>query len=277
MDVSGRGQVGGPARRRPPRRAPGYSAVSGVQSALIASGGVGGLAVLVLYVLRPWAQPRHAAPRERLETVPPVLRNTVPWPARVTGCACGVQSGEHKLWCATADAALDWAACNELPPPGEWTDQLLADLQAPGQRPRGMAEPPTLNDLRPGAGYLSPVTTATCPSDPGQPLKVDSPAPGPGAGDESEGYGLTAPPAPGLYGIATGEPVRIVVENCSFAPARRASATEVANAQADAFMAAMRADHAAWMASARARWAAHEPDPDLYGDRRNRQQQGGRV
>jgi hypothetical protein len=240
--------------------------VSGVQSVLIASGGVGGLAVLVLYVLRPWARPRHAAPAHPANSWTRVSFAPDPslLPVRVTGCACGVQSGEHKLWCATADAALDWAARNELPPPGEWTDQLLADLQAPGQRPRGMAEPPTLNDLRPGAGYLSPVTTATCPGDPAQPLKVDSPVPGPGAGDESEPSGVTAPPAPPCcddpYGTHAIEAWHAggfrVTWDGEPAPTRRASATEVANAQADAFMAAMRADHAAWMASARARWAA---------------------
>lgn len=32
------------------------------------------------------------------------------------GCSCGVQSGEHKLWCGPADAELDWQARNELPP-----------------------------------------------------------------------------------------------------------------------------------------------------------------
>jgi hypothetical protein len=251
--------------------------VSGAQSVLIASGSIGAMVVWLLYVRRPWVRPRHAltaqpaAPAEHEPAPGPV-------PPRVTGCACGVRSGEHKLWCATADAALDWAARNELPPPvertdggaaepGEWFEHTLHELA-----PDGLVGPPTrqlMHDLAtpdglgPGAGYLSPVTTVTCPSDV-RPPKVDSPAPGPGAGDESEPSGVTAPPAPPCcddpYGTHAIEAWHAggfkVTWDDQPAPTRRASATEVANAQADAFMAAMRADHAAWMASARARWAA---------------------
>lgn len=82
-----------------------------------------------------------------------------------------------------------------------------------------------------------------------------------GAGDESEGSGLTAPPAPArLYQWAPGtaepniEPPRD--PNGIHSPTRLASATDVANARADAFMAIMRADHQRWMALARERWAA---------------------
>ena len=229
---------------------------------LIASGGIGAMLVLALWVRHPWAPARHAAPRQRLDATPPVLAAApAPWPEMVTGCACGVQSGEHKLWCQPADAALDWAARNELLPPGDWTDQLLAGLHSPGQQPRGMTEP--LDDLLREDGMAGDGT-------PGCPRAV----PG-GAGDESEGYGLTAPPAPpaacpccgcrlltsgGLHCLKCGwlEPGSEIEAEFGPVPVptRQASATEVANAHADAFMAAMRADHAAWMASARERWAA---------------------
>ncbi len=249
--------------------------------------------VLVLWARHPWAPARHAAPRQRLDATPPVLvAAPAPWPQMATGCACGVQSGEHKLWCQPA--VLDWSARNELPPPvertdggsaepGEWFELTLHELA-----PDGLVGPPTrrlIDDLPREDGMAGDGT-------PGCPRAV----PG-GAGDESEGYGLTAPPAPpccddpygthaieawhaggfkvtwdgqpapaelGAFAMRPKVPVELCpcgkpihhTEFCYEAPTRRASATEVANAHADAFMVKMRADHAVWMAEARERWAA---------------------
>lgn len=184
------------------------------------------------------------------------------------------------------ERALDYAAR------GDWTDAQLAGLHDRGQRPRGMAEPlpapleATLRrelhhvddlDLGPGAGlprspgYNSHLLSGT------KAVKVDSPAPDglpreevppaapwravsdhqeagqghTGAGDESEGSGLTAPPAP-LWEYRAQNP-GLAGQVVHLPPV---TATDLANARLDAFMAAMRADHARWMPAARERWAA---------------------
>lgn len=82
----------------------------------------------------------------------------------------------------------------------------------------------------------------------------------PGAGDESEGFGLTAPPAPPerLCGPEQPheKPAGTESAGSGHRPLRLLSVTDVALARCDLFMEAMRADHARWLVMARARWAA---------------------
>lgn len=228
--------------------------MSGAQSAIIASGGIGLMAVWLLVALRPWApRPRHAAPRERLDATPDTLARWGYLPkAEVEG---------QPPWEVAADGALDWAARNELPPPvertdgsgepaGEWFEHTLHEL-APG----GLVGPPTrrlFDDLRDdAAGVPTAGHERTSRQD--------------GAGDESEPSGVTAPPAPldccddpyGTHAIEAWAAGGFQVTwDGQPAPTRRATATEVACARMDAFMAGMRADHAVWLATARERWAA---------------------
>lgn len=96
---------------------------------------------------------RHAGPGGTSPLPGPVY--AAPGPVRrVLGCSCGVQSGEHKLWCVPADAELDWRARNGELPRGE----------RPGQ-------PGNNGDL--GAGLTGhqpakqvPVAACTCEPDP---------------------------------------------------------------------------------------------------------------
>ena len=132
-------------------------------------------------------------------------------------------------------------------------------------------------DLGPGAGLTDAGYNSHLPSGPTA-AKVDSPALAglpreDGAGDESEGSGLTAPPAPpGNHGVG-GESVGGVIiiypaslweyhaQNPDLAGGviqlpRAPRGIDLALARCDAFMVAMRADHARWMSGARERWAA---------------------
>lgn len=203
--------------------------MSGAASLLIASGGVGALLAWYVWAARPWAPPRHAASAPLSRPRPAGPPPPAPHRAEVLAeCTCGVRSGEHKVWCGEL-----------VPPPGDWTDRLLADLHD---------APTVLDDLRPEDGAEG------CAMSRDQATSAVAPT---GAGDESEAYGPPAPPAPPvvrageIFTLADlpGVPITIV-------PTRRATATDVALAHMDAFMVAMRADHAQWLADARERWAA---------------------
>lgn len=98
--------------------------------------------------------------------------------------------------------------------------------------PDGYAIPPDLEaTLRRELHHVDLWPEEVMPDGPGRNAPRLERQPVTGAGDESEGSGLTAPPAP-------------------------LTATDLALARCDLFMVAMRADHERWLASARERWAA---------------------
>lgn len=169
--------------------------------------------------------------------------------------------------------------------PAEWTKADLAALHDTGQRPRGMTDPDDLESSGP-PGQRAP---EGIPGSADGPRNMDAT----GAGDESEGYGLTAPPAPlweyraqnpdlagGTIQLPRlGTPIRHYIDPDPMWPslvcldemgdfpgfAFRAAlpvelppsnATDLALFRCDAFMASMRVDHALWLTSARERWAA---------------------
>lgn len=180
-----------------------------------------------------WRHAAHIVELTQSEPVPAPEYLPAPMPG---GCTCGVQSGEHKLWCG-----------DELPPPLEAVlrrELHHVDAYEPG------ADPVPAHGLgldTPGEGV---------PGSAHEPVRPTLPPIG--AGDESEACGPPAPPAPpgAMSFILAAPTVYEIVQKRADVPHHLAAPADVENARVDAFIAEMRADMAAWLASARERWAA---------------------